>query len=137
MPADIRWKQRLQNFDKAIGLLRSALARDWRALSDLEKEGAGQRFEFTFELGWKTHKDYLEFRVVVLDQPTPRSVIKHGFSAGMTRDGQQWVDMLELRNLLTHTYDERVFHEAVEKIAALYLDALGQLHQYLGERSGE
>ena len=137
MPPDIRWKQRFQNFDKALGLLQSALQGDWRSLSDLEKEGVIQRFEFTLELGWKTLKDYLEFQGVALNPVTPRSVIKQGFSSGILPEGQPWIDMLDLRNLLSHTYNEQILHGAVEKIAAQHLGALGQLHEYLGERSRE
>ena len=58
MNPDIRWKQRFENYEKALTLLREALV-DVESLSALEKEGAVQRFEFTFELGWKTLNDYL------------------------------------------------------------------------------
>jgi hypothetical protein len=60
MNPDIRWKQRFQNFDRAYALLSEALERKPEALSLLEKEGVIQRFEYTFELAWKTLKDYLE-----------------------------------------------------------------------------
>ena len=58
--ADIRWKQRFQNFDRAFVLLRDALENGPAALNQLEKEGVIQRFEYCFELAWKTIKDYLE-----------------------------------------------------------------------------
>ena len=57
---DIRWQQRFDNFDRALGLLREALANGPAALNQLEKEGVVQRFEYTLELAWKTIKDYLE-----------------------------------------------------------------------------
>jgi hypothetical protein len=50
MPQDIRWKQRFQNFDRAVTLLREPFERDVATLSNLEKEGTVQRFEFTVEL---------------------------------------------------------------------------------------
>jgi hypothetical protein len=56
MNPDIRWKQRFQNFDHAFVLLREALERGPEDLSMLEKEGVIQRFEYTFELAWKTSK---------------------------------------------------------------------------------
>ncbi|MEB3169032.1 MAG: nucleotidyltransferase substrate binding protein [Synechococcaceae cyanobacterium] len=58
--ADIRWKQRFQNFDRAFVLLRDAMENGPAALNQLEKEGVIQRFEYCFELAWKTIKDYLE-----------------------------------------------------------------------------
>ncbi len=63
---DVRWKQRFQNFDKAFVLLRSAFDdRNLEDFSDLEQEGIIQRFEFTFELAWKTIKDYLQDNGVI------------------------------------------------------------------------
>ena len=51
MSKDIRWKQRFQNFSKALALLREPFAREAGSLSDLEKEGILQRFQITAELG--------------------------------------------------------------------------------------
>ena len=55
---EIRWKQRYENFSKAIALLGEALeARPIDEYSRLEQEGIVQRFEYTFERAWKTLKD--------------------------------------------------------------------------------
>ena len=59
-PHDIRWKQRFQNFSRGLTLLSQALENGPSALNQLEQEGVVQRFEFTFELAWKTMKDYME-----------------------------------------------------------------------------
>jgi nucleotidyltransferase substrate binding protein (TIGR01987 family) len=135
MTQDIRWKQRFQNFQKAYRLLREALEGDWESLSDLEKQGVIQRFEFTFELAWKTLADYLEFSGVVLEQGTPRSVIKQGYAARILADAQAWIDMLEHRNLISHAYDMTVFEEAVRQIATRYLVVIGEFLRFLEERS--
>ena len=76
MTTDIRWKQRFQNFDRGFVLLREALESGPSALSALEKEGVIQRFEYTFELAWKTIKDFLEAGGLVVSPITPRQVIK-------------------------------------------------------------
>jgi nucleotidyltransferase substrate binding protein (TIGR01987 family) len=135
MTQDIRWKQRFQNFQKAYRLLREALEGDWESLSDLEKQGVIQRFEFTFELAWKTLADYLEFSGVVLEQGTPRNVIKQGYAARILADAQTWIDMLEHRNILSHAYDMTVFEEAVRQIATRYLVVIGEFFRFLEERS--
>ena len=72
-PTDVRWQQRFQNFRRAFTLLREALEnKNIDDYSDLEREGIIQRFEYTFELGWKTLKDYLEFNGVnLLELPFP------------------------------------------------------------------
>ncbi len=137
MNPDIRWKQRFQNFDRAFLLLREALQRKPEALSMLEKEGVIQRFEYTFELAWKTLKDYLEESGLVISPVTPREVIKQAFAAKILPDGQVWINMLDNRNLLTHTYDVSVFEQAVVAIAAHYLPALEQLHQFLAGKRAE
>jgi nucleotidyltransferase substrate binding protein (TIGR01987 family) len=136
MNPDIRWKQRFENYGKALLLLREALA-DVASLSELEKEGTVQRFEFTFELAWKTLKDYLEFNGVVLDQITPSSVIKQAFAAKIISDGQLWIDMLRCRNLMSHTNDEAVFDQAVRDMAARFLRGLNELYDFLKQRSAE
>lgn len=128
---DIRWKQRFRNFDRAYVLLRQAMERGPAALNPLEKEGVIQRFEYCFELAWKTAKDYMEESGFVFATVTPRQVLKDAFAAKILPDGQAWIDMLDHRNLLSHTYDQASFEKAVEAIHARYLAAIGQLHEFL------
>ncbi len=137
MNPDVRWKQRFQNFDRACGLLREALARGPSALSMLEKEGVIQRFEYSFELAWKTIKDYLEEDGLVISPVTPRQVLKDAFAAKVLTDGQVWINMLDNRNLLSHTYDALVFEKAVNAIAAHYLPAMEELRQFFMKKGNE
>lgn len=127
MNEDIRWQQRFESFQRALRLLRAAIDLGIEELSDLEKEGLVQRFETTLELGWKTLRDFLEFGGVTL----PKAVVKEAFAAKLILDGQLWIDMLNHRNLLSHTYDEEVFAEAVEQIEARYLAAFEHLQTLL------
>ena len=127
---DIRWKQRFQNFSKALALLQQALEHGPSRLSLLEKEGVIQRFEYSFELAWKTVKDFLEDGGLVITPVTPRQVLKDAFAAKVLTDGQVWIDMLDHRNLLSHNYDSAVFEEAVDAIAAQYLPAIQELHTF-------
>ncbi len=91
MKQDVRWKQRFQNFEKAFLFLSKATKR--RSLDDLQAAGLIQSFEFTFELAWKTLKDYLEMMGVSL--PYPRLVIKHAYKTELIEDGTLWLEMLE------------------------------------------
>ncbi len=135
MNPDIRWKQRFHNFDRAFVLLREALENGPGVLSLLEKEGVIQRFEYSFELAWKTTKDYLEEGGLVITPLTPRQVLKEAFTAKVIADGQVWIDMLDHRNLLSHTYDFTIFEKAVEMIAARYLPAMEALHGFFTRES--
>ena len=117
-----------------MALLREALA-DVKNLSQLEKEGTIQRFEFTVELAWKTLKDYLVNQGIVLDQITPTAVIKQAFAAKIIRDGQLWIDMLRWRNQMSHTYDETRVDKVLKLMAERFLPALEELSGFLKERS--
>jgi nucleotidyltransferase substrate binding protein (TIGR01987 family) len=134
MSQDIRWKQRFQNFDRAVMLLREPFERDVTALSNLEKAGTVRRFAFTEELAWKTLKDYLENEGQVIDPATPHNVIKEAFAARILSDGQVWTDMLDHRNLLSHTYSEATFDAAVHAIRDRYLAAIEELRLWLLKR---
>ena len=132
---DIRWKQRFDNFNRAFGLLQGAFEN--RAIddfSDLEKEGLVQRFEYTFELAWKTMKDYLEHGGLQISPVTPKNVIKEAFAAKLIDDGQIWIDMMLDRNLLSHAYDQKKFRTALDSVKNSYLPKLEQLHQCLMQK---
>ncbi|MEI8390644.1 MAG: nucleotidyltransferase substrate binding protein [bacterium] len=126
---DIRWKQRFENFEKAYNLLKEGLDLKIENLSNLEKEGVIQRFEYTFELGWKTLKDYLEYQGIKASMT--RDTIKEAFAAKIIDNGQAWIDMLEDRNLTSHTYDETKTNEILEKINNFYFKELKQVYNYL------
>src|SRR5687768_12428695 len=76
---DVRWRQRLENYSRALSLLHAALANGPDVLNDLEKEGVVQRFEYTVELAWKVLKDFLEYSGAQLPSVTPKSVVKAAF----------------------------------------------------------
>jgi nucleotidyltransferase substrate binding protein (TIGR01987 family) len=127
MNADTRWKQRFQNFEKAIQHLGEAVTR--RDLSDLEKAGVIQIYEFTFELGWKTVKDYLEENNVAVK--FPRDTVKEGFAYGIVNNGDVWMDMLEKRNLMSHTYNETNAELAYQLIVNSYYNELFTVYERL------
>jgi len=133
MNPDIRWGQRFENFDRALGLLQEALADGQENLSPLEQEGTAQRLEYTLKLAWKCMKDYLEDRGVTISPATPRQVIKEAFVAKIITNGQTWIDMLNHHNLLSHTYDFAVFEEAIRATEDRYLPTLQALHEFLSK----
>ncbi|MBM9538204.1 nucleotidyltransferase substrate binding protein [Desulfobulbus alkaliphilus] len=135
---DIRWQQRFRNFSRAFILLRSALeTRPLEHFSDLEQEGIIQRFAYSYELAWKTMKDYLEENGVVITPVTPRNVIKEAFAAGIIENGQVWINMMLHRNLLAHTYDFSKFKEVLRAVDKEYLAALDALHDWFITRQME
>ena len=135
--ADIRWRQRFSNFRRAFDLLGEPIERGVASLSALEQEGTVQRFEVTLELAWKTLKDYLEAEGLTVEPVTPRAVIKAAVAARILQDGKIWLDMLDHRNLLSHTYDEATFGDAVRSIQDRYFPVLAPLVQWFEQQAGE
>lgn len=136
MSEDVRWQQRFNNYTKALAQLREAvaLARQ-RPLTKLEGQGLIQGFEFTHELAWKTLKDFLENRGV-LDLYGSKDVIRHAFSVGLIEKGQVWMDMIQSRNLTSHTYNEATAAQIATAILGDYFpefEALRNTLAALGE----
>jgi nucleotidyltransferase substrate binding protein (TIGR01987 family) len=131
---DIRWKQRFQNYNRALFLLSDALKDGSEKLSLLEKEGTLQRFEFTFELAWKLMKDYLEESGITINPITPKQVIKQAFTAKIISDGQVWIDMLLSRNLMSHTYDFIKFEAIAKDVEQKYLTSMKRLEKFFATK---
>ena len=131
-----RWHYRFANYRRAFLLLREAL--DEPELTQLEREGTIQRFEYTMELAWKVMKDYLEAQNVVLSQITPRAVIRAAFEAQLVVDGEAWMDALDDRNKMSHTYSFEHFEVVIERVRTRYLTAMDDLHiRLLDELEGQ
>jgi len=129
----IRWKQRFQNLKRAYLFLFKDVNRD--DLSELEIAGIISAFQFTFELSWKTLKDYLESRGV--DAKTPRDAIKEAFSIEIINDGKIWLQMLDSRNIFAHVYDNNQAKSHLQSIRKSYLGALKQVFDKLSELEKE
>ena len=113
MDEDIRWKQRFQNYKKALATLKSAVAlAQSRKLTDLERQGLIKGFEFTLELAWNVMKDYLEEQGIT-GIIGSKGAARQAFSNGLIEDGQAWMDMIKDRDLAAHSHDE----EAAEKLS--------------------
>lgn len=109
---DVRWAQRFDNFNDAFRNLTKAveLAKS-RPLSDLEKQGIIQSFEYTHELAWNVLKDYLESQGLQGIHGS-KGATRGAFKEGLIINGEAWMKMIEDRNLTTHTYNQ----ETAEKI---------------------
>jgi nucleotidyltransferase substrate binding protein (TIGR01987 family) len=120
MDEDIRWKQRFHNYQKALLTLTSAveLSRT-RPLTDLEKQGTIQGFEFTFELAWNVMKDYLEEQGIT-GIIGSKGAVRHAFNKGIIDEGQVWMDMIKDRNIASHSYDEKTAEDLVTAINDSY-----------------
>ena len=125
-----RWYSRFDNFQRAFILLRQAHEQG-EPLTQLEMEGFIRRFRYTMNLAWKTMKDYLESENVVLDQVSPRTVIRQAFEAGIVQQGETLQKALDACNRMSHTYSFETFKRVIADIRSDYLDAFEELHEFL------
>ena len=117
---EIRWIQRANSFEKALGRLRAAVKlAEQRELSDLEAQGLIQGFEYTHELAWKTLKNFLESQGM-LNLYGSRDTTREAFRNGLIENGEVWMDMVDKRNLTSHTYDEKTAAQVVMTIRNAY-----------------
>lgn len=126
---EIRWKQRFDNFDLAMKQLDSACLKT--SYSELEFAGLIKCFEISFEMLWKTLKD--RFNYEGFEVNSPRSAIKQAFELGYISSVDQWNDILESRNVLSHNYDKFHASESETLIKKTYLPMLRDLWVKLKE----
>lgn len=117
-------KYGLGQYDKALQRFRDAVA---EAETQLEVDGVIQRFEFTFELAWKTLKRFLYYQGI--ECYSPRNCLREAYSTGFINDDDLWLDMLDDRNLTSHIYDEEKIREIFKRIKENYLEALEVLRE--------
>ncbi|MGL2988150.1 nucleotidyltransferase substrate binding protein [Flavobacterium sp. RSSA_27] len=119
MEEDIRWKQRLVNYQKALGQLQKFIAKG--QLNELEDQGLIQAFEFTHELAWNVMKDYFEYQGTTSITGS-RDATREAFQRGLVQDGAQWMEMIKSRNQSSHTYNESTANEIKDKVLQHYYD---------------
>jgi nucleotidyltransferase substrate binding protein (TIGR01987 family) len=129
MSEDIRWKQRFDNFLRALQTMRQAAElSSQRRLSELEKQGLVQGFEFTHELSWKVLKDYLEAQGVtgiIGSKNAVRSAFKNDLIN--EADAETLMDMIRARNLSSHTYNQDTAEEIVDAVLNRFHPVFEQL----------
>ena len=85
---------------------------------ELGRDGVIQRFEFTFEMFWKSLKLYLADEGVICK--TPRECLKSAFRIGVFEDEAVFLDMLEDRNKTAHIYSREESESIFERIKTRY-----------------
>lgn len=110
--------QKMENLSNAINRLGDAL--NQTPVDEFIIDATIQRFEFTFELFWKTLKYFLEHEGVEVG--TPRKVLKKSYAAKWIDNDGIWLSMLDDRNRTSHVYDESLARQ-------IYL----HIHDYLPE----
>ncbi len=122
MEEDIRWKQRLSNYSKALNQLKFAVElRKQRKLSELEGQGLIKAFEFTHELAWNVMKDFFEYQGN-FEIKGSRDATREAFHHNLISDGENWMAMIKSRNDSSHTYNELVMNSLQNLIIDHYFN---------------
>jgi nucleotidyltransferase substrate binding protein (TIGR01987 family) len=120
MDQDIRWKQRFQNYRKALSYLTEAVElASSHGLSDMEQLSLIKAFEMSFELAWNVMKDYLSLKGIT-GIIGSRDAIRQAFKADLITKGEVWMDMIDSRNLASHTYDGNTANRLAETVIHRY-----------------
>ncbi len=128
---DIRWRQRFDHYRTAMEQLGAAvnLAAE-RPLSDLEKQGLIQAFEFTHELAWNTLRDYLFYQGNA-DIHGSRDASREAFRQGLVEDGDVWMNMIKSRNMSSHTYNRKTAEAIINAVLNEYYPGFRRLEKKL------
>ena len=128
---DVRWKQRFQNFSKAMAQLQKFIDKG-ENLNELEELGMIQAFEYTFELAWNLIKDYYEFQGDSNIQGS-RDAFWLAYNRGLISDGDTWMKMIESRTRTSHTYNEETADEIAQAVLHQYYQLFHNLLNTMGE----
>ena len=101
-------KTKRDNFVNAAHRLAEAVTDYQNIRNDTVRDGMIQRFEFTFELGWKALKEYMLDAGMQNTLQFPKQVLREAYAAELIDDEGVWLDMLEypqtrLRRISTMT----------------------------------
>jgi len=103
----------LSDFEKSLRQFEKALTVSTN--DDLIKAGCIQYFEFCFELAWKSIQA-LTRKQGLTDCLSPKTCLREAFANGWIKNEEIWLQMLEVRNKMSHTYD---MNEALKAYALL------------------
>jgi nucleotidyltransferase substrate binding protein (TIGR01987 family) len=134
MSNDIRWKQRFANFENAYLVFCRAVERCKASPEDdIIQMALVQTFEFTYELAWKTMKDYLAEEGFD-DVQGSKQAIRAAFQAKLIGDAEHWMEAVQKRNLASHTYDRLILDEGVAFILNTFFPLAQALYEELKKR---
>jgi len=132
-----RWVQRLDNYAKAFAILeRTHRIQEDRELTEAERMGLIQSFEFTFELAWNLMKDYLRYKGI-FDITGSKDAVRCAFKNGIIANGDVWMDMIDRRNETAHTYEEEVAVRVVNDVSNSYIEEMRELLETMTEYSSK
>ena len=118
---DEKFSRRFESFCNSLKALSEARERDFS--DSFVVSGTGAKFSITFDLAWKVMKDILiqHYAIIGFVTGSPKDVLREAFKANLIGD-DDWMEMLKVRNELTHDYDGAVIISHCKMIVGKYID---------------
>ncbi len=125
-----KFTKRFQSYKRSLEDFSEARERDME--DSFVLSGTSAKFSITFDLAWKTMKDILIEHYAIIDfvAGSPREVLKKAFQAGMI-SGDEWIQMLEIRNQLTHDYDGEIVKTHCQTIVQTYINKFEEFQAWV------
>lgn len=125
---DEKFTKRFESFQNSLHSLEEARIRDMT--DSFVLSGTSAKFSITFDLAWKVMKDILVqyYAITGFVTGSPREVLRESFLADLI-DGDEWMDMLRIRNQLTHDYDGVIVKEHCQQIVQVYINKFEQFEE--------
>lgn len=127
-----RWSEKIKDLENAVSRLDEAIKDSKKIELSTLKDGVIQRFEFTLELSWKILKTYLVNEGIDCVN-TPKSVVREAYKAGIIKNGEIWIEMIDDRNLTSHIYSQSMADDIYLRITKKYFKELYLLFHFLKE----
>ncbi len=130
----VKTMNKYDNLSKAVKRLNEANIRYKKSADDpIYQDALIKRFEFTFELAWKTLRQFMMDSGYQMPSVTPKGVFAYAYQESILQDEKIWLDMLEDRNLSTHDYGFEMAKDIADRISNKYAKCLAALAKYVGD----
>ena len=110
-----RYEQRLKIAEAALQTLFEVVGME--NVSEIYRDAAIQRFEYSFEAVWKAARTYL-FEIEGVDVASPKKVLRQSRNLGLLSDEQTalGLQMVDDRNSTSHTYNAGLAERIYERL---------------------
>lgn len=99
----------IKKVEQSLGTLTEALG---EPLTDIVRDAIIQRFEYVFELSWKTIQTAAQYMGTPIN--SPRESVKTAFKFSWVKNADLWLEAMEARNKTSHTYNIKLANEVYE-----------------------
>ena len=108
-----------------------------RDLTEIEKDGLIQRFEFTHELAWKLMMSFCKYQSPEIEIFGSKDSTRWAFERGLISGGEIWMEMIASRNMTSHNYDGDIAEEVFSKILNVYYKSLVEFYNKISVFASE